>query len=342
MIILVIVTIVIYCILLRIIPRKSGEDLYQYNKNNTQRTGSFVYSYVRYHTPFDPQILRDLTEYYNNYAESYLPHEVVPKALVIPTPDNIPFLTSLRTLKSQDSIFVVCHGTHTILVALDHVYLGASFFHEVGRIMAQGTCAYGSEDPPGFPLLDLCVARFLGHWLLRDSGDYVPVAKSDKFLRRHFYSFATIGNPAIGDATIYSMYTVLGNILQRTNRYELRSYITYGFRHTKEIRNNIGIIFCTFTKDMTLAEFNDYILGNKYQIVATNYFMQILDKGKEVRNSVDLVMSLGSITTNHNNILDISCTFGSIPDYPIYCCLVSINDITHVSITLNTDEYVMD
>lgn len=321
-----------------------GEDLYQYNKKQRSKN-SFVYSYCKFkNIPNHTQnVINEATEYYNNYMSLYnIQEPIVTKRENF---EKVSFFEFVDNCK-DNSICIIYYDDNTIISKFDHIYLGASFFQDFGKILYRAECDY-IRYPPDFPILDISVARFGLKYLYEKirgpDENYVPIRKSNTTLRRHFYTLNTPSLKKKGIVTnICIIYRIFQNILTRTNRTELKAYLTYGFKNTEYICNNIGIVFVDFTKDMSLSDFNDYILSNKYQIVATNYFMQIVDKGKEARNSVDVVLSLGYFKSHiGDNIEDFGCTFGSIPDYAIYCCSSSINNKTYVCITLNTDEYIM-
>jgi hypothetical protein len=324
----------------------TGEDEYQLTKK-LKTKNSYIYSYCIYNdTDIDgiKIIIEKLFLIFDKYVDFY---KLNFTAKVFFEKDiNIEKLLNSTNDDIHNDIFVIYYDKNIICLKLDHAYLGTSFFHECGNVMYNGKKNY-LELPKGFPYLDISILKFMKYFFykkLLQYDDYKPIEKSNN-LKRFFYSFDNSIDyyqikPRKINKSIIIIHKVLSDILKKTNRPRIKTYLTYGFKHTHKLFNNVGIIFLDFDNKMSIYDLDNYISNNKFQVLSTNYFMQIFNNGTNVRNSVDVVFSMGYILTDDNNINDIGFTFGSIPDYPIYVCSISLNNKTYISITTNTNEYV--
>jgi hypothetical protein len=108
------------------------------------------------------------------------------------------------------------------------------------------------------------------------------------------------------------------------------------FYNTKNVNNNIGIMWMTFNEADTVESIKRKIEKNTYQIFGTNF---LLSKGlfrtkissKNIRKNVDAIIKI-LFTENENNI-QISWTYPSISDYPVYVAIHSRIEDNKVHLT---------
>jgi hypothetical protein len=128
--------------------------------------------------------------------------------------------------------------------------------------------------------------------------------------------------------------TILYNIMQRlydclnikSFKRDLVCILPIAFYNTKNINNNIGILWLTFNDADTVESIKQKMEKNAYQIFGTNFLLSngILStksSSKNTRNNVDAVITI--LFTEDPNNIQFSWTYPSVADYPVYVAVHS-------------------
>lgn len=128
--------------------------------------------------------------------------------------------------------------------------------------------------------------------------------------------------------------TILFNIMQRlfycldmkSLGRDLVCYLPIAFYNTKNINNNIGIMWITFNELDTVDSIKNKIEKNAYQIFGTNFLLSnglLSNKSssKNTRKNVDAVITI--LFTEDINNIKFSWTYPSVGDYPVYVAVNS-------------------
>jgi len=311
-----------------------GEDKYQFDKKkkcgNAYIKSWYVYDEIGSKTIEDK--VNKLVELYIKYGKFYDEPDIE-RSLLVKKGE-----LELSEIDSNVINFAIGYNQNTIFTFLDHVYLGTSFFHDGGAILADST-GHPISYPP-----NICVQLMTSFKFLYNRFYEIPyestLSRCDQLKRLYFkLDLNEIKNPKF-KTTSTIVHKCLHDIILRTDKDYLRAYVTYGFKHTKSVHNNIGIIFIDITRDMSVGDIEKQIEDKKYQVAATNFLMKFVGSGsgKKVRSSVDIVMSIGYLKTEENHILESHFTFLTKSDYPIYCCSLTNGNDIHVNYTVSTDD----
>jgi hypothetical protein len=237
---------------------------------------------------------------------------------------------------------------------MNHTFLGGSFFIRTIEEVTKGT--FPGLVSPKFPIYvrEYYTLKFiLMYWLPKTiSRCWQPIHReglkiSDKEPKRYHYKFdiksVLQSYPKAKTKTVI-IYHALQKIINSVNNGNqlLKVYLTFAFEHDTRIHNNVGIIFIDFYKTCTLKQLEHQIQSQKYQVIATNNLMTLINSGKKARNSVDVVLTMSFVTHVHVPIPICSGSFAHVADYPIYLLIGSIGDICHVSTTVMTDDINYD
>lgn len=98
------------------------------------------------------------------------------------------------------------------------------------------------------------------------------------------------------------------------------------FYNTKNINNNIGILWLTFNESDTVESINSQMEKNSYQIFGTNFLLSngllsTKSSSKNTRKNADAIITI--LFTNETNNIQISWTYPSVADYPVYVAVHS-------------------
>jgi hypothetical protein len=128
--------------------------------------------------------------------------------------------------------------------------------------------------------------------------------------------------------------TILYNIMQRlynclnikTIGRDLVCILPIAFYNTKNINNNIGILWMTFNDSDTDESIKRKMEKNAYQIFGTNFLLSngllsTKSSSKNTRNNVDAIITI--LFTEDPNNIKFSWTYPSIADYPVYVAVHS-------------------
>lgn len=139
------------------------------------------------------------------------------------------------------------------------------------------------------------------------------------------------------------LYYCLG--IKRYGR-DLVCILPIAFYNTKTINNNIGILWLTFNEADTVESIKRKMDKNAYQIFGTNFLLSngllsTKSSSKNTRKNADAIITI-LFTENENNI-QISWTYPSVADYPVYVAVHSrlAGNIVHLTqtYTVNTPNF---
>jgi len=172
--------------------------------------------------------------------------------------------------------------------------------------------------------------------------------------------------------------TIIYHIMQRlyyclgikSQGRDLVCYLPIAFYNTKNINNNIGILWLTFNETDTVVSIKRKMDKNTYQIFGTNFLLSngllsTKSSSKNIRKNADAVITIlftednslisqGEIKNcNHNNFalqnfkeknnIQISWTYPSVAEYPVYVAVHSrlVENRVHLmqTYTVNTPNF---
>lgn len=148
--------------------------------------------------------------------------------------------------------------------------------------------------------------------------------------------------------------TIVFNILQRLYNClnikglgrDLVCYLPIAFYNTKNIYNNIGIMWITFNELDTVESIKKKMEKNVYQIFGTNFLLSngllsTKSSSKNTRKNVDAVITI--LFTEDTNNIQLSWTYPSVADYPVYVAVHSrlAENTVHLmqTYTVNTPKF---
>jgi hypothetical protein len=148
--------------------------------------------------------------------------------------------------------------------------------------------------------------------------------------------------------------TIIYHIMQRlyyclgikSQRRDLVCYLPIAFYNTKTINNNIGILWLTFNEADTVESIKRRMEKNAYQIFGTNFLLSngllsTKSSSKNTRKNADAVITI--LFTNDTNNIQISWTYPSVADYPVYVAVHSrlVENRVHLmqTYTVNTPNF---
>ena len=148
--------------------------------------------------------------------------------------------------------------------------------------------------------------------------------------------------------------TIIYHIMQRlyyclgikTQGRDLVCYLPIAFYNTKNINNNIGIMWITFNEADTVESIKRKMEKNAYQIFGSNFLLSngLLSAkscSKNIRKNVDAVITI--LFTEETNNIQISWTYPSVAEYPVYVAVHSrlVENRVHLmqTYTVNTPNF---
>jgi hypothetical protein len=148
--------------------------------------------------------------------------------------------------------------------------------------------------------------------------------------------------------------TIIYHIMQRLYyslgikkmRRDLVCILPIAFYNTKNINNNIGIMWIPFNEGDTVESIKRKMEKNAYQIFGTNFLLSngLLSTkscSKNTRKNLDAVITI--LFTEETNNIQISWTYPSIADYPVYVAVHSrlVENRVHLmqTYTVNTPNF---
>ena len=148
--------------------------------------------------------------------------------------------------------------------------------------------------------------------------------------------------------------TIIYHIMQRlyyclgikSQGRDLVCYLPIAFYNTKNINNNIGIMWITFNEADTVESIKRKMEKNAYQIFGSNFLLSngLLSAkscSKNIRKNVDAVITI--LFTEETNNIQISWTYPSVAEYPVYVAVHSrlVENRVHLmqTYTVNTPNF---
>ena len=128
---------------------------------------------------------------------------------------------------------------------------------------------------------------------------------------------------------------------------DLVCILPIAFYNTKTINNNIGILWLTFNEADTVESIKRKMEKNAYQIFGTNFLLSngllsIKSSSKNTRKNADAIITI--LFTEDINNIQISWTYPSVADYPVYVAVHSrlAKNTVHLTqtYTVNTPNFV--
>lgn len=126
-------------------------------------------------------------------------------------------------------------------------------------------------------------------------------------------------------------------------RRDLVCILPIAFYNTKNINNNIGVLWLTFNESDTVESIKRKMEKNTYQIFGTNFLLSngllsMNSSSKNTRKNADAIITI--LFTEDPNNIQISWTYPSVADYPVYVAVHSrlAQNTVHLmqTITVNT------
>lgn len=230
----------------------------------------------------------------------------------------------------------------------DHRFFGGLFFLKMGGAFTntKPITIYKEQYTP--ILSELLILNFGIFWSKKyfESNSKILISPSNTIKRINFVlSYTNIKVPEskikIRKQTLV-MIEILSLLSKSLNTVDksLKLLIPVAFESSYKNYNNVGGIFVNYDSKDTHQSFQKKLLSNKYQAVATNNLQHILPKGKQARQSTDIVFTLGFLKSDDDsNIISNSITsYLSVGHYPIYIVSITLNKITYTTITIMTDQ----
>jgi hypothetical protein len=127
---------------------------------------------------------------------------------------------------------------------------------------------------------------------------------------------------------------------------DLVCILPIAFYNTKIINNNIGILWLTFNEADTVESIKRQMEKNAYQIFGTNFLLSngllsTKSSSKTTRKNADAIITI--LFTDETNNIQISWTYPSVADYPVYVAVHSrlVENTVHLTqtYTVNTPNF---
>jgi hypothetical protein len=127
---------------------------------------------------------------------------------------------------------------------------------------------------------------------------------------------------------------------------DLVCILPIAFYNTKMINNNIGILWLTFNEADTVESIKRQMEKNAYQIFGTNFLLSngllsTKSSSKTTRKNADAIITI--LFTDETNNIQISWTYPSVADYPVYVAVHSrlVENTVHLTqtYTVNTPNF---
>jgi hypothetical protein len=128
---------------------------------------------------------------------------------------------------------------------------------------------------------------------------------------------------------------------------DLVCILPIAFYNTKTINNNIGILWVTFNEADTVDSIKRKMDKNAYQIFGSNFLLSngllsTKSSSKNTRKNADAIITI--LFTDETNNIQISWTYPSVADYPVYVAVHSrlAENTVHLTqtYTVNTPNFV--
>ena len=248
-------------------------------------------------------------------------------------------------------LLIYSYDDSKILIIMDHVYIGGYFFQEWGTTVFKGETVnpYHLNYQPGLTelialkfMLCKAIPSYIGH------SDSLTLIDNRDQLKR-FGLKIDIEKIKVKNINpkVYIIHYLAKLLLKylSINR-GLNILLPVAFENDDYVYNNVGGIFINVGKDDSIEDVSSNLMNNRYNAIATNSLMQILNKGKTARQKIDVIMTIGFIKKptllSTNELQQIEISFSNVVQYGIYCASFAYGTVAHVSVTVNTKKFAYD
>ena len=300
-------------------------------KNIQLKCLTLLKEYIFKYPSLEKMYLEDI----NNYVTEY---------------NNIPECKSendlVKYFKPNLLAVVNIPSKNTVGIMLNHVYLGGSFFVKVGEIFTNGKFPGLHSNKTYWLYPEHTALKFIfTHYIPNKIYDIVyphKLLSISNNLKRYTYNFdlqlLKTKIPGLRSNSLV-VYQALSNIINFTNKNKLKICLTYAFEHDEVLYNNVGCIFFEFNKNHDPKLLENTLKSNSYQILATNTLMQCVQQSKTTRKNIDVMFTMMYVKNSHYNGDKYFNSFLNIADYPIYVFGITVDNISHITNTVMTDEF---
>jgi hypothetical protein len=171
----------------------------------------------------------------------------------------------------------------------------------------------------------------------------LPLFENSMNIRRYIIKESFERKTNVKANMIYSimlrLYYCLG--MKKLGR-DLVCILPIAFYNIKTINNNIGIMWLTFNEADTVESIKRKMDKNAYQIFGTNFLLSngllsTKSSSKNTRKNVDAIITI--LFTEDPNNIQVSWTYPSVADYPVY---VAVHSRLHENTVHLTQTYTVN
>ena len=348
-IILIIIILFVALLIVMIVSRNnnySGEDIYQNNRLIKNKINIHIYTTFYTNESNFLNLKNNIEEVINEHFKNNIEkRDYIIKNYKIEEEseeENNISNHEILWLKIKDlnpPILYIKYNTNRkrITILKDHRYFGGLFFLKLGgKITNTKPVTIYKEQYTPF-LSELLILKFGIFWLTNKPKNSLKISNN---IKRISFSYNYLEDSKKFPKV--RKHTILCNTLLKIFDKNISVLLPVAFESTSKNYNNVGCIFVEYNKDDTPEILENKISSNKYQAIATNNLQKIISKGKKVRNSIDLVLTMGYLVGEYNNIKYSATSYLSIADYPIYIVSMTIENINYTTITLMTEDIDYD
>jgi hypothetical protein len=155
----------------------------------------------------------------------------------------------------------------------------------------------------------------------------IPLLENCLNIERYLHNESFERKTNVKATILYNIMLRLYNCLGiKSLERDLVCILPIAFYNTKNINNNIGILWLTFNEVDTVESIKRKMEKNVYQIFGTNFLLSngllsTKSSSKNTRNNVDAIITI--LFTEDPNNIKFSWTYPSIADYPVYVAVHS-------------------
>jgi hypothetical protein len=340
-----------------------GEDNYQIQRQNSCGN-AYIVSFASFS---DNEGIKQLNKFksiqlksLNLLKEYILKYPLLEKMYLEDVNNYVTNYNNIPECKSEKDIYkyfkpnlmaiINIPSKNTVGAILNHVYLGGSFFVKLGEIFTNGKFPGLHSNKTYLLYPEHNAVKFLFmNYIPNKIYDVVyphKLLSISNNIKRYTYNFnlELLKTKYLTHKKSNSLviYQALSNIINFTNKNKLKICLTYAFEHDEVLYNNVGCIFFEFYKNQDLELLEKCLKSNSYQILATNTLMQCVQQSKNARKNVDVVFTMMYIKNSYYNGNKYYNSFLNVADYPIYVFGVTVNNISHITNTIMTEEFDYD
>lgn len=241
--------------------------------------------------------------------------------------------------KNNSSEFSALYNNekNRLSIAVDHRYFGGLYFLKLfGNVInCVPITIYKEKYVP--IISELSIIKFFYFWITKKNNKRLEM-KNEIDRIAFSFNYNKIDEKVRRQTVIF--YNLLKNIyngIERKDKDFLRVLITVGYETDRKTLNNVGGVFIDFYRDMKIEELEKILMKNKYQAHATNLLQKYINKGKYVRNDIDIILTSGYLFSETDEdmsyIQSSYTTYLSVAHYPIYIVSFTIGNKAYITIT---------